>query len=122
MIFLEMQVQIEPISKTSSSAVYRGIFQGLQHIVKNEGWNALWKGHIAAQALSAAFGFVQFGLFEGITSYAFKNSPALGSLQPGINFSAGLVSGCMATVISFPFDTIRTRLIVQGEPKVISAN
>ncbi|XP_046445109.1 mitochondrial thiamine pyrophosphate carrier-like isoform X2 [Daphnia pulex] len=115
---IRFQVQIEPISKANSSAVYRGIFQGLQHIVKSEGWTALWKGHVAAQALSATFGFVQFGLFEGITTYAFEKSPALNSVQSGVNFSAGFGSGCLATIISFPFDTIRTRLIVQGEPKI----
>ena len=86
--------------------------------MKAEGWTALWKGHVAAQALSATFGFVQFGLFEGITAYAFEKYPALNSVQSGVNFSAGLGSGCIATIISFPFDTIRTRLIVQGEPKV----
>ena len=62
--------------------------------------------------------FVQFGLFEGITKFVFDKSPTLQSVQSGVNFSAGLGSGCVATVISFPFDTIRTRLIVQGEPKV----
>ncbi|XP_057375395.1 mitochondrial thiamine pyrophosphate carrier-like [Daphnia carinata] len=115
---IRFQVQIEPISKSSGSAVYRGIIQGLQHIVKGEGWTALWKGHVAAQALSATFGFVQFGLFEAITTYAFEQSPSLKSVQSGVNFSAGLGAGCLATIISFPFDTIRTRLIVQGEPKI----
>ena len=86
--------------------------------MEKEGWTALWKGHVAAQALSVTFGFVQFGLFEGITKFVFDKSPTLQSVQSGVNFSAGLGSGCVATVISFPFDTIRTRLIVQGEPKV----
>lgn len=113
-----LQVQIEPISKSSTKAVYRGIIQGLNHIVKHEGWTALWKGHIAAQALSISFGFIQFGLFEGITQYAFLNYTTLEQFRPGVNFTTGLCTGCLATIISFPFDTIRTRLIVQGEPKV----
>lgn len=85
--------------------------------MNNEGYGALWKGHIAAQALSGSYGFIQFGLFEGITSHV-SHYPGYEQIQPGINFSAGLFSGCMATIISFPFDTIRTRLVVQGEPKV----
>jgi len=60
-------VQIEPIKKSSGESVYRGIFQGFHHIIHKEGWTALWKGHMAAQALSITFGFFQFGLFEAIS-------------------------------------------------------
>lgn len=109
---------MEPINKSSADSVYHGISQGLIHIVKNEGWTALWKGHVAAQALSISFGFIQFGLFEGITQYAFSRFTGRDLFCPGVNFTTGLCTGCLATVISFPFDTIRTRLIVQGEPKV----
>ena len=31
---------------------------------------------------------------------------------------SGCVGGTAATVVSFPFDVLRTRMISQGEPKV----
>ena len=115
------QVQIEPVSKTSKSGVYKGISQGFCHIVSNEGLFALWKGHVAAQFLSISFGMFQFSLFDCITKYAFVQFPALNAVASGVNFSAGLGAGCLATAIAYPFDMIRTRLVVQGEPKVKSS-
>jgi len=35
-----------------------------------------------------------------------------------INFVSGCGAGGMATLVSFPFDILRTRMIGQGEPKV----
>ena len=36
----------------------------------------------------------------------------------GVNFMSGCVGGTAATVVSFPFDVLRTRMISQGKPKV----
>lgn len=115
---IRFQVQIEPVSLSSNSGVYKGVFQGFTHIINNEGWFALWKGHVAAQILSISFCTFQFSLFESITAYVFTRAPRLDAVSPGVNFTAGVSAGCMATVIAYPFDTIRTRLVVQGEPKV----
>jgi hypothetical protein len=35
-----------------------------------------------------------------------------------VHFLCGCISGGIATAASMPFDTIRTRLVGQGEPKV----
>lgn len=75
---------------------------------------------MAAQALSITFGFFQFGLFEAISKNALALLPELDAVRSGLHFAAGLGAGCVATSVSFPFDTIRTRLVVQGEPKVFS--
>ena len=37
---------------------------------------------------------------------------------PGWNFLFGYLSGCSATVVAYPLDCLRTRLVGQGEPKV----
>lgn len=36
----------------------------------------------------------------------------------GVDFVSGSVGGAVATITSFPFDVLRTRMIGQGEPKV----
>ena len=38
-----------------------------------------------------------------------------------INFTSGCGAGVVATLVSFPFDILRTRMIGQGEPKVRTA-
>lgn len=93
--------------------------KAVSHIIKTEGLTALWKGHVAAQALSISFGTVQFTMFQSLVDIGVKLAPNWNSTQPVINFSSGFLAGCCATVVSFPFDTVRTRLVVQGEPKVI---
>ena len=35
-----------------------------------------------------------------------------------VNFTSGCLAGLVATLTSQPFDTLRTRFIGQGEPKV----
>lgn len=113
-----MQVQIGSKTSQHSNINYRGITQAMIHIVKNEGGLALWKGHGAAQALSISFGMVQFSLFENLSKHLIRQISTTDYVKPLINFSAGLSAGCIATILSFPFDTVRTRLIVQPSPKV----
>lgn len=38
--------------------------------------------------------------------------------RPAVHFFCGGAAGIFASVVSFPFDTVRTRLVAQGENKV----
>jgi solute carrier family 25 thiamine pyrophosphate transporter 19 len=38
--------------------------------------------------------------------------------RPMVHFVCGGVAGTLATVLSFPSDVVRTRIVAQGEPKV----
>ena len=52
------QLQVEPIAKRGGG-LYHGLLQSTYAITRIEGLSALWKGHIAGQALSVSFGMVQ---------------------------------------------------------------
>ena len=52
------KLQIEPIAKGEHSK-YSGVVQATLSIVREEGWRALWKGHVPAQALSILYGMAQ---------------------------------------------------------------
>lgn len=60
---------------------------------------------------------LQFAVFEALKEQADHIKPGLAK-STTMNFLSGAVSGCTATVISFPFDVVRTRLIAQGKEKV----
>ncbi|KAG5865825.1 hypothetical protein JTB14_025060 [Gonioctena quinquepunctata] len=114
---IRFQLQVEPISSSYSSK-YHSVIQATSLIFREEGFKALWKGHIPAQFLSVTYGTVQFWMFEVLSKKAYELHPKSNNL-PILNFSCGSVAGCTATLVSFPFDVIRTRLVAQSEQQKI---
>ncbi|KAL3275405.1 hypothetical protein HHI36_020169 [Cryptolaemus montrouzieri] len=111
---IRFQLQVEPtMKKYASNSKYQSIFQATKLIVKEEGIRALWKGHIPGQLLSITYGFAQFSTFEVLTKQA-AHLGATGKWNTVVNFSCGLFAGCTATLVSFPFDVVRTRLVAQS--------
>jgi solute carrier family 25 thiamine pyrophosphate transporter 19 len=54
-----IQLQVEPLNHSCKDAKYWGVAQAAHNIVKEEGVQALWKGHVPAQVLSIVYGVVQ---------------------------------------------------------------
>lgn len=110
---IRFQLQVEPIAKRGGG-LYQGLLQSTYTIARSEGLSALWKGHIAAQALSVTFGMAQFWSYSVLTKAASEHGAGEGHLSHGV---CGALAGLFATITSFPFDIVRTRLIAQGYPK-----
>ena len=111
-------------------------------IIKEEGIIALWNGHVPAQLLSVVYGAAQvhflpftlinltnflprsyyvMSIFVYLQFYSYneikKISDTVQTLpewKKSVNFAAGAAAGCVATIVSFPFDTVRTRLVAQS--------
>ncbi|XP_041473870.1 mitochondrial thiamine pyrophosphate carrier-like [Lytechinus variegatus] len=118
---IRFQLQEEPMKRGVSTAKYNSILQAVGSIIKEEGPQSLWKGHVPAQALSIIYGIAQFVTFEGLTYMAYPLLPeelTTGVYKPVYHFVCGGVSGCVATLVSLPVDVLRTRLVSQGEPKI----
>lgn len=62
----------------------------------------------------------QFGVYDTLVRQAVSN-PHLAENKATVEFFSGFAAGCMATLVSFPFDIVRTRLITQGNRKVTYA-
>ncbi|XP_004342772.1 thiamine pyrophosphate carrier 1 protein [Capsaspora owczarzaki ATCC 30864] len=119
---IRFQLQLEP---AAGKAKYTGILQALRLIVREEGISALWKGNLTAELLYMAYGASQFAFFHSYKSmiltlqYGHMPVGERGTeLDPVSSFVGGALAGMLATVVSFPFDTMRTRLASQGEPRV----
>ncbi|KAJ0178464.1 hypothetical protein K1T71_006287 [Dendrolimus kikuchii] len=110
---IRFQLQLEPI-KHGLNSKYSSMLQALTSIIKEEGIATLWSGHVPAQLLSISYGILQFGTFEKL-SYLSQNSDPQFFIthKHWINFCNGSISATIATVASFPFDTVRTRLIAE---------
>lgn len=108
---IRFQLQLEPIK---SGSKYSSILQASRSIIKDEGITTLWSGHVPAQLLSISYGIVQFSTFEKLTQLCQSADPTFYKEQKHwINFSNGAVAATIATMVSFPFDTVRTRLIAE---------
>ncbi|ESO11324.1 hypothetical protein HELRODRAFT_186259 [Helobdella robusta] len=117
---IRLQIQDNPMHQMDS-AKYRGMFRTGSVVCKSEGVRALWKGHVPAQVLSISYGVLQFSIFELLTKYTNPLISSIGFLKPFNNFVCGGVAGSIATFISYPFDVVRTRYIIQDHPKTYTS-
>lgn len=112
---IRFQLQLEPIK---SGSKYSSIPQAVISIVKEEGLFTLWSGHVPAQLLSITYGVLQFSVFEKLTQVYQDSDQEFYSIhRHWINFTNGGVAAAVGTVVSFPFDTVRTRLIAEQKTK-----
>ncbi|XP_050527677.1 mitochondrial thiamine pyrophosphate carrier-like isoform X2 [Daktulosphaira vitifoliae] len=113
-IKIRFQLQVEPLSKNSFISKYKSISQSIYLISKEEGFKALWKGHLPGQLLSITFGFTQFVVFQQTLDFLSKRDDEIvKSKNYEIHFVSGVIASTTATVVSYPFDVMRTRLVAQ---------
>lgn len=120
-IKIRYQVQYEPISKKSQLSKYRSLTQSISTIVKEEGFFALWKGHLTGQVLSLSYNSAQFFWFELFTRYSIDKWSFLSDTENkkfALHFLCGGLAASCTVITNQPVDTIRTRLVTQGEPRV----
>lgn len=110
---IRFQLQVEPIARRGGG-LYQGVIQCIIKIVRTEGPSALWKGLIPAQALSVSYGMGQFASYAYLTKVARDHNLGGKYLSHGV---CGGLAGTCGTLVSFPFDVVRTRLVAQGTPK-----
>ncbi|OAD58648.1 Mitochondrial thiamine pyrophosphate carrier [Eufriesea mexicana] len=109
---IRFQLQVEPIANHHVSK-YRSLLQAFYIIFKEEGIFAFWKGHVPAQLLSIVYGTSQFYSYNILMNGSY-NFSLLNEWKYTTKFIAGAGAGFIAIIVSFPFDTIRTRLVAQS--------
>lgn len=109
---IRYQLQIE----AKSDAKYQSIRQAFSSILREEGISAFWKGHMAAQYLSATYMTFQFYGVDLFTRQVYTWFPSFNESAVSrtlIVSLGGLCGASMATLASFPFDVVRTRVVAQ---------
>ncbi|KAI9136345.1 mitochondrial deoxynucleotide carrier [Paraphysoderma sedebokerense] len=95
---------------------YRGIYGTFKTIVKEEGPLALWKGNWPAEFLYLTYGAVQFWSHgESKRLFQYLDAEIIHIPKPIQSFLSGAIAGSAATIITYPFDLLRTRFAVQGQ-------
>lgn len=107
---IRFQLQEEAISKKCLQSKYTGVLQSFRTILHEEGLGAFWKGTVPGTWLYFVYGSVQFTCFDIVNrtlTGKVKNSSVC-------SFVSGCAGGAGATLVSYPLDILRTRLIGQG--------
>eukprot|EP00116_Pleurobrachia_bachei_P006811 sb/3467073/ len=116
---IRFQLHSDPIGK-KHNGFYKGIIDGFSRVLREEGVRAFWKGHTSSQMLSIVYVSTQFGTFELATSKALALMAHRSEAyhKPLISFCCGGVAGMTASFLTQPLDTVRTRMVMQRQPKM----
>lgn len=89
--------------------------------MRNEGFTALWKGNLPAEALYLTYGGAQF-LGYRTCNNLLNALPSEYSLpKAAISFISGAAAGTAATTVTYPLDLLRTRFAAQGQQRVYAS-
>ncbi|KJE90473.1 uncoupling protein 2 [Capsaspora owczarzaki ATCC 30864] len=86
--------------------LYNGLIRGMQTIVQQEGLRGLFKGVTPSILRELTYGSIRLGLYEPLRN---EFAAQLGS-QTLAMFTAGIVSGSIASVVSTPTDVVKTQM------------
>lgn len=104
-----MQVQ-------GNDKVYKGVWQGLVHMMRTEGMRGMFKGNGTNCARIIPNSAVKFFTYEqlsrGISDHLY-NTTGSGELTPLLRLTAGAGAGIIAMSSTYPLDMVRGRLTVQ---------
>ncbi|AOA64154.1 Thiamine pyrophosphate mitochondrial carrier [Komagataella phaffii CBS 7435] len=111
---IKIRLQLESYYNSHAKVPqYNGIIPTLKKIIATEGGiKRLWKGNIPAEIMYMLYGATQFTCYSTVNTFLtqtenrhnFKVPVSLHSLI------LGSVSGVFSTLVSYPFDVLRTRL------------
>ncbi|GMM33471.1 thiamine transporter [Saccharomycopsis crataegensis] len=101
---VKIRLQLERNMKNNQSTTATNV---IKSILRKEGALAFWKGNLPAEIMYLLYGGTQFSAYSFVKNTAMKDSGIPKDFQSLI---CGGLSGCTATIVSYPFDTLRTRL------------
>lgn len=110
---VKIRLQLQP-----DSVRYSGILSTVRTIYTIEGTRAFWKGNLPASAMYIMYGGAQFWAYSKLSAawdtFTPKRYIHNNSLK---NTAIGFTAGVFATLVSYPFDLLRTRLASNDSKK-----
>jgi len=119
-----LKIRLQLQTEHNEKAKYKSIRHALCSIMKEEGIFAFWKGHMPGQCLSFLYGSINIGLYQTLWQSSFLNSKTKSSKKLDLTLTdmlVGTLAAMPATLIAYPFDIVRTRLVGQS-PASVSIN
>lgn len=114
----KVRLQLQGEAQNGVEKQYRGLFNTMRTIARQEGTSALYNGLAAGLQRQMCFASVRIGAYEHVKSTyqrIFNQSPE--SLNIMTRILAGLTTGTMAVTFAQPTDVVKVRF--QAQNKVI---
>lgn len=92
----------------------RSLLQMTRTIMAQEGLRGFWKGNKAAVVLYVGYGAIQFSTYSAAERYC-REAGMSSNLS---YFVGGAAAGAAGTLVTYPFDLLRTRYSLQGTQRV----
>ncbi|KAJ3187722.1 mitochondrial thiamine pyrophosphate transporter [Gaertneriomyces sp. JEL0708] len=97
-------------ARTLASTQYRTLAQSFAKIVQEEGLRGLWKGNLSAEYLYVTYSATQFYTYYEYEKYL---KTVTGFPATIVSSISGALAAISATILTYPFDLLRTRFAVQ---------
>jgi len=101
-----IRMQADSTLPVSQRRNYKGVIDALSQIIKKEGVRNLWKGNLPTVTRAMALNVGQLSVYDQAKGY-FSKQLGAGKIA---NISASMVAGFFASVLSLPFDFVKTRI------------
>ncbi|XP_022098882.1 solute carrier family 25 member 43-like [Acanthaster planci] len=105
---------IKVLSQVGTKETKQGFFKAFVNLYQSQGLRAFWKGNLIGCLRLSPFSTIQFSAFYKLKS---RLADENGRMSPPKALLAGSLGGMVATVVTYPTDMVKTRLIVQSTNK-----
>ncbi|KXS11902.1 peroxisomal adenine nucleotide transporter 1 [Gonapodya prolifera JEL478] len=96
--------------QTASKKEKRTFFQTMREVVREDGYQGLWKG-LTPSLILTVNPAITYGVFERLKTYLLTTRPRAGNaLGSGEIFLIGAISKTLATVVTFPYILAKVKL------------
>jgi solute carrier family 25 protein 38 len=113
-LFLPITVVKTRFEAMGPTRPYTSTWNAIVSIQKHESLRSLWTGLIPTLLRDVPHSAIYFAMYNYTKSVVIPLRKPDSKIPTGfLNFGAGIISGLTATIISHPFDVIRTRLQTQ---------
>jgi len=112
-----LKIRLQLQAEDNGRAKYKSIRHALRSIMREEGVFAYWKGHVPGQYLSLLYGSLSIGIYQTLWQSSFLKSQIQSSTKSDLmltDICVGTLSSIPATMLAYPFDIVRTRIVGQS--------
>uniref|UniRef100_A0A8C3I6Z2 Solute carrier family 25 member 43 n=1 Tax=Chrysemys picta bellii TaxID=8478 RepID=A0A8C3I6Z2_CHRPI len=99
------------LAQVGTSPPWRGLWQAGRSVCQAEGIGALWKGNLTACLRLFPYSALQLASYR---RFVMLFTDDLGHISQWSAIMAGSLAGTVATIVTYPTDVVKTRLIVQN--------